>query len=649
MGAAVRRPSRRARWLLLLGILSMMALGIPPVAASATTMPTPWFGVLQPDASRAGTVHAPGVTVATLEIGWDHYEPSQGTFSASYRDEVRQRYQTLVQAGYRVILDPGLQYPPDWVFGVDGATRFVNQYGDVFHGDMGADVPNAVFNEHVQAAQAAYIARLGRDLADLDLYGVRASGLTYAEMRYPLPYYNGHTNSFWAFDAHALAASPVPNWRPGDGGGAKAAAFLDFYLGSLADYGTWLLTTYRDAFPAAAITVQLGSWGIRPGEVQAAADAGLDGSSRGEQRQTIQQGLDWARQFPAFASVGNVIVSSTWLDAPDQGDDPIYETPAAYITRLATPLGMPVIGENTGGGDLADMQLCVERVRELGMAGMLWMTESDLFAGGGKATIDDYAGLIGATPTATPSPETSPSPAAATSPGPSPSPTADADPGTPARGAARPTDRNPLRPRSVDRACPAANETTFTDTGSSVHREAIDCAASLGIVTGTDDARFSPGDTVTRASMASMLARLVVASGGTLPDAPPDAFVDDDGSVHEPAINQLAAVGVVHGVTADRFAPGAAVNRAQMASLLVRALEYRLGGPLPGAGSDWFVDDDGSSHERDIDRLASAGITAGRSEDEFDPAGEMRRDGMASFLIRTIGLLVDEGITSLGH
>jgi hypothetical protein len=39
-----------------------------------------------------------------------------------------------------------------------------------------------------------------------------------------------------------------------------------------------------------------------------------------------------------------------------------------------------VAGENTGGSDAASMQLCLERVRELGLRGMLWMTASTLLA-----------------------------------------------------------------------------------------------------------------------------------------------------------------------------------------------------------------------------------------------------------------------------
>ena len=220
--------------------------------------------------------------------------------------------------------------------------------------------------------------------------------------------------------------------------------------------------------------------------------------------------------------------------------------------------------------------------------------------------------------------------------------------GSPDRGTSRPVDRPQLRPLNVTDTCPSAPSGPFEDTASTVHREAIDCAASLGIVTGTRDGAFTPTGLVSRGQLASMLAHVIEATGGTLPAAPADAFRDDDGTVHELAINQLAAVGVLQGVATERFAPTTPVNRAQMASLLARALEYRLGAPLPGASNDWFVDDDGSMHESDINRIAEARVAAGREVGRFDPGAVTRRDGMASFLVRAVGVLIDHGVAEMG-
>jgi hypothetical protein len=60
--------------------------------------------------------------------------------------------------------------------------------------------------------------------------------------------------------------------------------------------------------------------------------------------------------------------------------------------------------------------------------------------------------------------------------------------------------------------------------------------------------------------MAACLARTIVQSGGSLPAAPPDAFGDDNGSVHETAINQLAAVGISRGKGRGRYDPAGIVT-----------------------------------------------------------------------------------------
>lgn len=51
-----------------------------------------------------------------------------------------------------------------------------------------------------------------------------------------------------------------------------------------------------------------------------------------------------------------------------------------------------------------------------------------------------------------------------------------------------------------------------------------------------------------------------------------DYFTDDDGSAHEANINAVASTGIAQGTAEARFSPGDAVTRSQMASFLVRYL-----------------------------------------------------------------------------
>ena len=120
--------------------------------------------------------------------------------------------------------------------------------------------------------------------------------------------------------------------------------------------------------------------------------------------------------------------------------------------------------------------------------------------------------------------------------------------------------------------------------------------------------------------------------------SPGGSFVDDDGNVHEGSIEAIAQVGITRGCnppTNDRYCPDQNVNRQQMAAFLARALD------LPAADRDYFADDEGNIFENDINRLAAAGITKGCNpplNDRFCPDSSIRRDEMATFLARGLGL-----------
>ncbi len=111
------------------------------------------------------------------------------------------------------------------------------------------------------------------------------------------------------------------------------------------------------------------------------------------------------------------------------------------------------------------------------------------------------------------------------------------------------------------------------------------------------------GEVVTRGEMALLLSRALELT--TRADNP---FVDDDGSTFEADIERLVAAGITNGCNPphnDRFCPDALLTRQEVAALLAR------GFGLTARADDPFVDDDGSTFEADIERLAAAGITNG--------------------------------------
>ena len=198
--------------------------------------------------------------------------------------------------------------------------------------------------------------------------------------------------------------------------------------------------------------------------------------------------------------------------------------------------------------------------------------------------------------------------------------------------------------RGFDVACPtdAVPDDAFLDVPSvNAHEDAIDCIAYHGIAGGVTDNRFGPDGMVSRAQLATFMARLIDAAGTALPDNVPDAFDDDTDSPHEHNINRLAAAGVVGGVGPRVFDPSGIVSRAQMATFLVRSYELAAGQALP-AGDDAFADDDGSDHEANIDKAAAAGFAGGTGPAMFSPAAPVRRDQMGSFLARALDRLADD-------
>jgi hypothetical protein len=183
----------------------------------------------------------------------------------------------------------------------------------------------------------------------------------------------------------------------------------------------------------------------------------------------------------------------------------------------------------------------------------------------------------------------------------------------------------------------ATSSGTFVDDDGNVHEGFIEAIAASGITRGCNppaNDRFCPSNPVTRGQMAAFVTRAL-----ELPPATRDWFVDDDGSIFEDDIDRLAEARITLGCNppaADRYCPGDLVTRGQMAAFLVRAYGYADPGP-----GDWFIDDDGSIFEDDIDRLAEARITLGcnpPANDHYCPKDAVRRDQMASFLGRAGGL-----------
>jgi len=169
----------------------------------------------------------------------------------------------------------------------------------------------------------------------------------------------------------------------------------------------------------------------------------------------------------------------------------------------------------------------------------------------------------------------------------------------------------------------------LTDIGGSPHRAAIMTAWKRGLISSCDgEQRFCPNRNATRATAARAVAEML-----DLPSSSRRHFSDVRGT-HAGAINALADAGIVVGCAETRFCPNAPLSRAQLASLLERALDDLA----PLAGTQFTDLPADYVHTPAINALAEAGITRGCAIDRFCPTARVTRAQLAAFVVRALHL-----------
>jgi len=132
----------------------------------------------------------------------------------------------------------------------------------------------------------------------------------------------------------------------------------------------------------------------------------------------------------------------------------------------------------------------------------------------------------------------------------------------------------------------------------------------------------------TRAEMAGAIDAVVVLAPTT-----ENAFTDDDGIEQEAAINRMAAAGLIGGCAGTQFCPDDSATRAQLAAILVRSFD------VPAGTEDAFGDDDGHIHEAAINAVAASGFTGGCGERLFCPDDPVSRQALRDLLGRIVAFV----------
>jgi hypothetical protein len=162
---------------------------------------------------------------------------------------------------------------------------------------------------------------------------------------------------------------------------------------------------------------------------------------------------------------------------------------------------------------------------------------------------------------------------------------------------------------------------SFPDIPGNVHEANIERVVLAALATGFDDGTYRPAEAVTRAQVSTLVARALRLA--PVADGP---FTDVEGSRHAGDVNAVAAAGIVSGFPDGTFGPDLPVTRGQLATFLARALG------LAPVDVDAFADVATSSHRGSINAIAAAGIVQGTPAGAFRPDAEATRDQTATFL-----------------
>lgn len=184
---------------------------------------------------------------------------------------------------------------------------------------------------------------------------------------------------------------------------------------------------------------------------------------------------------------------------------------------------------------------------------------------------------------------------------------------------------------------PGASASQFADlTSGSWYYDGVHCALENGLMTGTSARTFAPDRPVTRAMLVTILWRLAGEPYGRV-----SPFEDVlPGSWYAQAVSWAYDKGIVTGVTATSFQPGAPVTRAQLCAILCRYAALTGKNTAASASLDAFTDRAQVSAyaEASVRWALQAGLLTGVGDGRLAPRSGATRAQLAVLLQRFAGL-----------
>ncbi|GIP51129.1 Ig-like domain-containing protein [Paenibacillus vini] len=175
-------------------------------------------------------------------------------------------------------------------------------------------------------------------------------------------------------------------------------------------------------------------------------------------------------------------------------------------------------------------------------------------------------------------------------------------------------------------------EANISDISGHWAEASIKQAISDGIVTGYPDGTFKPGNTVTRAEFSVMLMN---ALNGQEPGTDL-TFTDkaEIGTWAKQAVSQAVQAGIISGYEKGSFRPNANITRAEMATMIAKALKLAA----KENASTSFADDKGipAWAKGSVAALKELGIVNGTGANEFHPSSQTTRAEAVIVLINML-------------
>ncbi|MEK4326810.1 carbohydrate binding domain-containing protein [Paenibacillus sp. FSL R7-0312] len=189
-----------------------------------------------------------------------------------------------------------------------------------------------------------------------------------------------------------------------------------------------------------------------------------------------------------------------------------------------------------------------------------------------------------------------------------------------------------------------AGKAAFADMNQHWASPAVDRLAAAGILQGNGQGRFGPSRAISRAEIAVILGRVFRYS------APGTAVFSDvsASSWYGKDVGGISAAGIIQGYADGRFQPGAAVTRQEAMTMLSRAFGLEAASPTTLAAQPDGSAVSGYAREA-VSAMLDAGYLHGGPDGKLNPQTQMTRAELAELLGRMIGWISSgEGSYSIG-